>query len=432
MASDDLNHVLETKLPALYRALSPFGRRAFYPLDIPFQAGQAKATTYNGTIGIFTDGHGGAVPLPSMAEAVRLPQEDLDRAFLYSPVGGIPEVRQRWREWQRRGIGEELPSSLPLVTIGLAHGLSIIADLFGGEGRRVVIPTPYWGNYRQNFTVRTGAKVEGSLMFRDGRFDPEMIARPLVGVEPGEPAVAIVNFPSNPGGYSPTVEERSALRDSLLAIADERPLVVICDDAYTGFVYPPEVPRKSFFWELAGAHENLIPIKVDGATKEFSFFGGRVGFLTFGLELDDETAHAVEQKVLCLSRSTVGSPVALGQMILLQTLRSGRAEAEVAEIFRIGEERYRAIQPALAALDHSLLRPWPFNAGFFALLELPEDAAVSADAIRRHLIEHHDTGVVSIGDRHLRIAICSVAADALPELVRRVEKGTRELLRPGS
>lgn len=428
MSAETLNQLLRDKLPAFHRALSPLGLRAFYPLDIPFQAGQARGTTYNGTIGIFTDGHGGAVPLPSMDAVVNLPEGDHDRAFLYSPVAGIPEVRELWRDWQRRGQPADKPSTLPAVTIGLAHGLSLVADLFGGEGRVVAIPTPFWGNYRQTFTMRTGAEVRSAPMFRGGRFNPRMIADALEGLPTGEPAVAIVNFPSNPGGYSPTVDERAALKTSLLEIAEQRPLVVVCDDAYTGFVFEPEIPRESFFWELAGAHDALIPIKIDGATKEFSFFGGRVGFLTFGLELDDETWQAVHSKLQSLMRSTIGSPVALGQMILAQALRGDKAEAEVAEIFRLGEERYHAVRPALAEIDQSLLRPMPFNSGFFVLLELPEDATVGADAIRRHLIAEHDTGVVSISQRYLRLALCSVEAQALPELVRRVERGTREML----
>lgn len=428
MSAEDINRLLQDKLPAFHRALSPLGRRAFYPLDIPFQAGQAKGTTYNGTIGIFTDGHGAAVPLPSMAAAVTLGEADRNRALLYSPVSGIPEVRELWRKWQRRGQPDGKPSTLPVVTIGLAHGLSLVADLLGGEGRVIAVPTPFWGNYRQGFALRTGAEIRSAPMFHGDTFNPRMIADALEGLPADEPAVAIVNFPSNPGGYTPSVDERAALKASLLEIADERPLVVVCDDAYTGFVFEPDIPRESFFWELAGAHDSLIPIKIDGSTKEFSFFGGRVGFLTFGLELDDDTWQAIHSKLQSLMRSTIGSPVALGQVILAQALRDGRAEAEVAEIFRIGEERYKAVRPAIAEIDQSLLRPMPFNSGFFVLLELPEDAGVSADEIRRHLIAEHDTGVVSIGERYLRLALCSVEAAALPELVRRVERGTREML----
>ena len=249
----------------------------------------------------------------------------------------------------------------------------------------------------------------------------------LEGLEPGEPVVAMLNFPSNPGGYSPTAEERRELRRSLLEIADERPLVTIHDDAYNELVYEDGVPQRSFFWEMAGAHENLIPIKVDGATKEFSFFGGRVGFLTFGLDLSGSAADALENKLKSLSRSTLGSPVALSQIVLLQALASGRARQEVEQVREVALERYRAVQPALEALDRELLKPLPFNAGFFILLEIPEKLGLDPHAVRRHLIEQHATGIVAIAPHYLRIATCSVAAEDLPELVRRVELGVREL-----
>lgn len=427
-SASDIKAVLERVAPTVYRSLSPLGRRAFYPRDIPFQAQQARDAEINGTIGIFTDGHGNAVPLPSMSEVLNLDLEDRNRAFLYAPVSGIPELRQRWREWQREGMETDgPPSSLPLVTVGLAHGLSIVADLFGGEGRPVAIPSPFWGNYRQIFHLRTGAEVVTAPAYHGGRLDTDVYEKALGGHSSTEPAIVLVNFPSNPGGYSPSVEETNRLTESLLRIADQRPLVVVCDDAYGGFVFDDRAPRASLFWRLAGAHPQLLAVKVDGGTKEFAFFGGRVGFLTFGCEPDSELAAALENKVMCLIRSTVGSSVATSQVVMLQALRSGRARHEIDEIWKMAHSRYCAIQPALAELDPRLIRILPFNAGFFALLELPEELHLDADVVRRYLLAEHRVGVVSIGSRYLRIATCSVTEEDLPQLVKRVEKGVREL-----
>ena len=424
---ETMNRTLEEQAPALFRALSPLGRRVFYPKDIPYQAAQAKSADYNGTIGIFTDGRGGAVPLPSMAEAVALEGSDLNQAFLYSPVSGFPEVRDRWREWQRRDVPTDVPSTRPQLTAGLTHGLSICADLFGGEGRRIAVATPFWGNYRQAFGLRTGAEVVGASAIVDGRYDPQIYEKLLADLPAGEPAVALVNFPSNPGGYSPTAEERAALRSSLLGLAEERPLVVLCDDAYQGFVFGEGIPKGSFFWELVGVHDNLVPVKIDGATKEFAYFGGRVGFLTFGLEPDSGAAEVLENKMMSLVRSTIGSPVATGQALLLKALRSGRAEQEIQAIYEVAEERFRLAKQALGGVDPALLRPLPFNAGFFVLMEIPEELGVHANDVRRHLLENHSTGVVSIGERFLRLALCSVAAEDVTELVARTERGVREV-----
>ncbi|HVS02948.1 MAG TPA: aminotransferase class I/II-fold pyridoxal phosphate-dependent enzyme [Thermoanaerobaculia bacterium] len=431
MASDPAavaNAAIAAASPALAALLSPLGRRAAFPPDIPFQAAQARGKTFNGTIGQITDGRGQAVPVPALAAALAgLPEAARNRALLYSPVEGIPEVRQAWRSWQRRGVSDAVASTLPLVTVGLSHGLSLVADLFAGEGRPVAVPAPFWGNYRVAFALRTGARVLAAPAFRDGQYDCRAIPRALAEVAPGEPAVAILNLPSNPGGYSLTREERREVVAALVAEAGRRPLLVVCDDAYLGLVYEDDVPRESLFWELVGRHPNLAPVKVDGATKELSFFGGRVGFLTFAVAPDSEAAAALESKVKCLARATLGSPVATSQMLLLQGLEAADAAAQVERIRLLLAERYRALRQALAGVDPALLRPLPFNSGCFALLELPVELGLAADRVRLHLLAHHDTGLVSIGDSYLRIAFCSVAAAALPEMVRRVERGVAEL-----
>lgn len=402
----EANRVLEHDVPALAAALSPLGRRVFLPPE-----GRDRPA---------------AGAPPGVAAALDLPPEDLALALAPSPVNGLAELRRRWRLWQRRSAPPGVPSTLPVTTVGLAHGLSLLADLFGGEGKAVATPSPFWGNYRQAFATRTGARMLTAPAYVDGHYDPRALARALASLPDGEPAVAILNLPSNPGGYSPTVPERAELVASLVEVAERRPLVVLCDDAYAGLVFEEGVPAASPFWELAGAHPNLAPVKIDGGTKEFSFFGGRVGFVTFALDPGSEAAGAIEGKVRALVRATVGAPAAASQVVLLRALRSAWIEREVEAVRLLLAGRYRALDGALAAADPALLAVQPFNSGCFALVELPE--GLDAHAVRKHLLSHHSTGLISIEPRYLRIAHCSVDAAALPELVRRLEHGVSELL----
>lgn len=434
------NEVLAEATPALFRALGPLGRRLAFPPDIPFQAAQARGKNYNATIGQITDGAGRALPLSAIAAGlVGLDETDRNRALLYSPVEGIAELRDRWRSWQRRGVGDEVPSTLPIVVDGLTHGLAMVADLFGAEGRALAVPQPFWGNYRQTFTTRTGCRVVSAPAYRAGHFNPLAWEEALAEQPDGEPALALVNLPSNPGGYSPTSDERAVLVDSLVRIAAARPLVVLCDDAYAGLVFEDDVPTTSLFWDLAArvadprdeADRNLIPVKVDGATKELLYFGGRVGFVTFALPPGSAAAVALESKVKCLTRAVVGSPVATSQVLMLQALRDPeRTAAEFTGARELLAGRYRALRAALAEVDHTWLRPLPFNSGCFALLELPEELGLVAEDVRQHLLEHEDTGLVSIAPRYLRIAFCSIAEPAIPELVKRIERGVRTLAGP--
>lgn len=371
---------------------------------------------------------------PSIAALLGgLPAADLAALSTASPIGGLAEVRGLWRGHQRRGIPELLPSSRPFALSGLSHGLALIADLYAGEGTPVVVPDPYWGNYRQAFAIRRGGRIVPAPSYAEGRFDPTAIGRAVESLPRDRAAVAILNFPSNPGGYSPNEVERERLLDGLIAAAagaPERPLVVVCDDAYAGLVFEPEVPRGSLFWDLVARRDeapNLLPVKIDGATKEFSFFGGRIGFLTFPEEPGSAGAEAIEARLARFARAGVGPPSAASQAVLLQALRDGEIGAKIEAIRAVLEGRYRVLSDALSGVDPELVRSYPFNSGCFALVEIPAVLGLTSDRVRRHLIEAESVGLISLEPRLLRIAHCSVAAEAIPELVTRLERGIKTL-----
>ena len=78
------------------------------------------------------------------------------------------------------------------------------------------------------------------------------------------------------------------------------------------------------------------------------------------------------------------------------------------------EGRYRALKAALAGVDPGLLTVLPFNSGCFALVEIPAALGIDSETVRRHLLARHDTGLISLAPRYLRIAHCSVDEAASP------------------
>jgi aspartate/methionine/tyrosine aminotransferase len=315
----EANAFLPEAAPAVWAALSPLGRRALRPVHfLPLQSAEARGKPFNATIGQITDGHGAAVPLPSMAAALAgLDEAERSRAFLYSPVEGLPELRRAWRDWQRRGVKPEIPSSLPMVTVGTAQARLLAAELFAGKGRKVVLPHPCREGDQELFARRLGAEPCPCACTEGGHFDPAAISRHLADLREGEPAVVLLEFPREATGYTPVSRERAALSSALTAQAERRPLVVIVDDTWEGL----GTPSVSLFWGLAGRHPNLIPVKVDGADGQLGFPGGRVGFLTFPWEPESDLAQSLESKTKMLLRAEVGSPPAATQVILLRALR---------------------------------------------------------------------------------------------------------------
>ena len=60
-------------------------------------------------------------------------------------------------------------------------------------------------------------------------------------------------------------------------------LVVLLDDAYFGLFYEDSI-KESLFGLLADTHPNILPVKIDGATKENYVWGLRVGFITYAAD----------------------------------------------------------------------------------------------------------------------------------------------------
>jgi aspartate/methionine/tyrosine aminotransferase len=402
--ADLLNNRLQSTHPAAAACLSDLGKRMFFPNGIPAQAAEARTAAVNATIGQLTDGSGGALPLGALSQHLRgLDHRDV---FLYSPQGGQKPLRAAWGKRLRRP--GDAPMTSPFVTVGLTHGLSLVGDLFADADTDVLLPNPGWGNYDLIFEARRGARIVRYPVFRDGRFCPTAMTEALAKVR--DKAVVVLNFPGNPTGYTPTEDE---LRPWLDAIAQsDKPLVVLSDDAYAGFVYEPgRLPRSPFFELATMDPSRVLAVKIDGATKELVFFGARVGFVSFGAE--GEAATILEDKLKGAARSSVSTAPAISQAMVTAALKDPQLPAQQQDLLSKVAGRYRVLKQALTEAG---LASVPFNSGFFAMLPTPGDP----EALRQQLLRQ-GIGVISL-QRHgaIRIAYSSTRADALPGLVQSV------------
>jgi aspartate/methionine/tyrosine aminotransferase len=418
--ADRLNAALREGLPAAGACLSDLGRRAYFPAGIPFQSAQARGTRYNGTIGQVTDGRGRPLPLPALADPLTPLQEEM--AHLYSPPQGHSALREAWKARQQRfSGGSTVKTTLPFVAIGLTQALGFIAELFTGVGQTVILPAPRWGNYDQVFGLRRQADIVNYDLFVDGEFSLEPLRAVLART--AGPAVLVLNFPHNPSGFSPSTSEVQEI--VRLVTAHAGPLVVLCDDAYGGLIHEETLPRRSMFWDLAEAADPArhAIFRADGVTKELLFFPGRVGFLTAALDPDSPAAEALESKLKCLARSSVGSPPGPSQALVLRALQQDALEDQVRAAHRVLIDRYRVLKQALAQVTSDNLRPFPFNSGVFAMVGVSGEGS---EALRRRLIADHDVGVIAVSRPNaIRIAYCSVSEEDLPALVERLGEAVK-------
>ena len=429
----ELNEQLAASAPEILAMLSPLGRRLYFPKGILSQSAEAKqkAHRFNATIGIATE-KGHAMHLASVQSQLR--DISPDDAFTYAPASGRQSLRERWREKQL----EENPSlrgkafGLPIVTAALTHGLSLVGDLFVEAGDVIVLPDQLWGNYRLTYEVRLGAKIETFPFYAGQGFDTAGFAAALAKHAEGrEKLIVLLNFPNNPTGYMPTEAEGRAIVAALAAQAARGTrLVVVLDDAYFGLFYHlgGESMTESLFGRLANLHPNLLAIRLDGATKELFVWGLRCGFLTFGpgrAAGAERACTALEAKVKGAIRGAVSNSPHLSQTLVEKALAASSVDAErkeKCEILRVRAQRVHEVvhQPRF----REYWDVYPFNSGYFMCLRLK---GVEAEALRVHLLDAHQTGLIATAKHDLRIAFSCLEVEQIAPLFEVVKQGIDEL-----
>jgi len=411
----ELNAVLDGSVAG--SLLSDLGRRLYFPKGIVAQSAEAKkhAKRLNATIGIAYRG-GTPLFLPSIRNL--LPNLAPEEIFPYAPTQGVEALREAWKKEMVRknpDIGDSV-FSLPLVVPGLTAGISVLADLFIDRGDAVVLPDMCWDNYPLILETRREARLATFPLYSAaGGFNLDGLRAALKNAGAGGKCALLLNFPNNPTGYSPTVQEAAEIVSAIgeAAAAGTR-LLAICDDAYFGLFYEPGTYCQSLFARLCSLHENVLAAKVDGSTKEDLTWGFRTGFVTLGARgLSAERYEALTRKLMAAVRSTVSNSSILAQSLILRAMKSPDREAEKQEAYRLLKARYDRVRKIVAARKSAALTPLPFNSGYFMSFHLEKG---KAEDLRKALLMEDGIGTIAIDERCLRVAYSSVDEEKLDEL----------------
>ncbi|RED57104.1 aminotransferase class I/II-fold pyridoxal phosphate-dependent enzyme [Cohnella lupini] len=425
--AQQLNETLTRDNPHVAEMLSGLGKAIYLPkVGILSQSAEAKqkANVYNATIGIATE-NGKPMHLDVIQETLSA-YEPKD-IYEYAPPGGKPELRTVWRD----KMIVENPSvagkafSLPVVTNALTHGLSIVSDLFADEGDAVVVPDKNWENYELTFSVRRGAEmVQYPLYDADNRFNSAGLRDALLAQKDRGKAIVLLNFPINPTGYTPGVEEGreivAAIREAAEAGIN---VVAVTDDAYFGLFFEDSL-QESLFGQLCGLHERVLAIKVDGATKEEYVWGFRVGFITYG-GLTEASLSALEQKTTGIIRATISSGPHPSQTFILRALKSDKFQAQKEQKFEIMKGRANRVKQLLDSGKYGAeWTYYPFNSGYFMCLKL---IAADAEAVRQRLLNAYGVGTIALGTTDLRVAFSCIEEANLEDLFDRIHKAVLDV-----
>lgn len=182
----------------------------------------------------------------------------------YTPVSGIPELREAISAKFRRENGLDYAPNAVTVTSGGKQALFNAFFALLDPGDEVLIPAPYWVSYPEMVSLTGAVPVPVPTSPADGfQLDPERLAALITP----RTRLIVLNSPGNPTGavFAPETLQRVA------QIAQERGLLIVTDEMYEHLVYDAEQVSIARY-----APEHTLT--VNGASKAYAMTGWRIGY----------------------------------------------------------------------------------------------------------------------------------------------------------
>ena len=280
----------------------------------------------------------------------------------YSPSEGYASYRDGLSKYYR-SVGIDVSSDEIVVTTGGSEALVFGFMSCMDPGDEVIIPEPFYANYR-GFAQMAGVKIVPVTARIEDGFELPPISAFEALITPKTKGILICN-PGNPTGkvYAP-----EAL-DSLASIVKKHDLYLFSDEVYREFCYDGQTAKSVM--QLDGIENNVVLI--DSVSKRYSMCGARVGALvTKNKELKDTVMKFAMTRL---------SPPTFGQIASEAALKVSE------EYFEDVRSRYvkrrDLMVDGLNAIP-GVTCPKPGGA-FYAVCKLPID---SSDKFCQWMLEH--------------------------------------------
>ena len=187
----------------------------------------------------------------------------------YTPVLGIPELREAVAKKFKRENGLDYKSSDIIVATGGKHILfnAFLSTLNPGD--EVIVPAPYWVSYPEMVAICGGSSVIVQTKMEEGfKLQPEALEAAITS----KTKWLVINSPSNPSGAAYSFDDMKKVTDVLM----RHPHVhVLTDDIYEHLVY-----GDFSFVTPAQVEPALIErtLTMNGVSKAYAMTGWRIGY----------------------------------------------------------------------------------------------------------------------------------------------------------
>ena len=286
-----------------------------------------------------------------------------EETLAYTPSNGLPEFLDAMREYYGR-LGIAIGAQEIIATTGGSEALLFSFIACAGAGDEIIVPEPFYANYR-SFASMSGVKLVPLRLRVDDGFHLPPMQRWESLVTERTKAVLICN-PNNPTG---TVYSRAEMEE-VAQLCKERDLFLISDEVYREFAYDGD--RATSALELEGMEDRVVVC--DSLSKRYSACGIRLGTLI-------TRSPAIYGAALRMAQGRLSAPG------LAQQAASGLRELGedyVEEVVDEYERRRNLLYEGLATLEGVFFRR-PEGA-FYFVARLPVD---DADAFAAWLLSDY-------------------------------------------
>jgi aspartate aminotransferase len=217
----------------------------------------------------------------------------------YLPTVGIPPLRKAFAEKLRKKnqIPVESDDDV-IVTNGGTHGLFAVFHALLEPGDEVIIPEPEWPPTMAMVKAARGVPVQVPLREELGwRWNIDDVEKAITP----KTRVLYLNSPNNPSGGVLTRQDI----ERLAALARDRNLWVVSDEAYEDVVYQGEHVSIA---SLPGMYDRTIPVYT--LSKTYAITGVRVGYFA----IKDKALRDRALKIILYTTSNVSSIAQYGAL----------------------------------------------------------------------------------------------------------------------
>jgi aspartate/methionine/tyrosine aminotransferase len=241
---------------------------------------EARDAPESGIVEVFNYGRGREGLIPLWVGEGDLPTPDFisDAAVkslragetFYTYQRGLPELRAALARYHTRVYGKPFDAERFFITVGGMQAIQTAVRMVSGVGDEVLIPTPAWPNFAAAISVGGATPIEVPMGFGNAGWTLDL-DRLFAAANPKTKAI-FLNSPSNPTGWTATLDELRAILD----FARQRGLWIIADEVYHRFYYSG--PRSPSFYDLAEPDERIL--YVNTFSKNWAMTGWRIGWLS--------------------------------------------------------------------------------------------------------------------------------------------------------